>query len=200
MPAKNMGYSRGVSTDTTNRATSGASTASRASSTTPDVTYATNPQFARLREQSTVSETDSKHGAHVLEEFSATAASLQRYNSNHGLSPDAPLNAQTSANYPYPPHASIQPNATYNAPPSRPSSRQAQPRARTSTPQLGATGTDGEKDRKKGISTTAANEMELREMLEKNIGRTLESIAREVRNSERSQKSERAKQLYAMRW
>jgi len=167
----------------------------------PDQAYAANPHLARLREQSTVSETDSKHGAQVLEEFSsAAAASLQRYNSgNLDGSVEQPSEQPGPSHYQYP-HASVQPNALYAGPPSRPSSRQAIPRTRTSTPQLGANGTDGEKEKKKGVSSTAANEMELREMLEKNVGRPLESIAREVRNSERSQKSERAKQLYAMRW
>lgn len=196
-----MGNKKVGSTDTIQRTASGASTASRASSIAPDQAYATNPHLARLREQSTVSESDSKHGAHVLEEFStAAAASLQRYNSDYGVAGDHSLNGVGTAAYRYP-SDSVPPNALYNAAPSRPSSRQGQARAGTSTPQLGGNGTDVEKDtKKKGMSTTAANEMELREMLEKNIGRPLESVAREVRNSERSQKSERAKQLYAMRW
>lgn len=200
MPAKNVGYARPGSTDITQRTNSGASTASRASSSVPDQAYATNPQFARLREQSTVSESDSKHGAHILEEFSSTAAaSLQNYNSGFGAAGDSSMNGGGQIPFRYPSN-SVPPNALYNAaPPSRPSSRQAQARAGTSTPQLG-NGTDGEKDKKKGLSTTAANELELREMLDKNVGRPLESIAREVRNSERSQKAERAKQLYAMRW
>ena len=56
------------------------------------------------------------------------------------------------------------------------------------------------KKEKKAVGTTAANEKELRELIENNKHRTLESIARDVRNAERTQKSERFKQLFAMRW
>lgn len=62
------------------------------------------------------------------------------------------------------------------------------------------TGTDVEKKDKKSATATAANEKELRELLEKNQHRTLDSIAKDVRNAERTQKSEKAKQLFAMRW
>jgi len=62
------------------------------------------------------------------------------------------------------------------------------------------TGTDAEKKEKKSATTTAANEKELRELLESNSHRTLDSIAKDVRNAERTQKSEKAKQLFAMRW
>ncbi|KAI9662043.1 MAG: hypothetical protein M1831_002958 [Alyxoria varia] len=61
-------------------------------------------------------------------------------------------------------------------------------------------GSDREKKDKKNASATAANEKELRELIERNWHRTLESIARDVKNSERTQKSEKAKQLFAMRW
>jgi len=63
-----------------------------------------------------------------------------------------------------------------------------------------ATGTDVEKKDKKSATATAANEKELRDLLEKNQHRTLDSIAKDVRNAERTQKSEKAKQLFAMRW
>lgn len=70
---------------------------------------------------------------------------------------------------------------------------------RQNTPQL-PSGPDVEKKDKKNATTTAANEKELRELLEKNEAKTLDDIARDVRQAERTQKSERAKQLFAMRW
>lgn len=73
-------------------------------------------------------------------------------------------------------------------------------RSLESMPPTTQPGTDGEKKDKKASNTTAANEKELRELLEKNEHRSLESIARDVRNAERTQKSEKAKQLFAMRW
>lgn len=72
--------------------------------------------------------------------------------------------------------------------------------ASNSVPPGGPAGTDAEKMEKKGGNSNAANEKELRELLEKSEGRTLDSIVRDVRNAERSQKSEKAKQLFAMRW
>lgn len=74
------------------------------------------------------------------------------------------------------------------------------PESRTGTPQLAQGGNDPDRKDKKSATTTAANEKELRELLEKNEHRNLESIARDVRQAERTQKSERAKQLFAMRW
>ena len=61
-------------------------------------------------------------------------------------------------------------------------------------------GSDREKKDKKNASATAANEKELRELIERNWHRSLESISRDVKSSERTQKSEKAKQLFAMRW
>lgn len=57
-----------------------------------------------------------------------------------------------------------------------------------------------DKKERKPPSNNATNEKELRDLIEKNYHRSLESIADEVRNAERSQKSEKAKQLFAMRW
>lgn len=203
MTPKNQALARGDSTDTATRPTSGQSTESRATSVAPDQLQAQHPQFARLREQSTVSESDSKHGAQVLEEFSSAAAAaslqpLQTYNSTHGDAVESSLNG---SGYP---HTSVQPDALHNGPSSKPPSRQGK-RGKSGTPQPGAVGADGEKKEKKekkkmNPSISAANEHELREMLGQNIGRSLNAIAQEVRSSERSQKSERAKQLYAMRW
>jgi len=69
---------------------------------------------------------------------------------------------------------------------------------RAGTPQL-PSGPEEKKD-KKNATTTAANEKELRELLDKNETKSLDDIARDVRQAERTQKSERAKQLFAMRW
>ena len=62
------------------------------------------------------------------------------------------------------------------------------------------TGTDEEKKGRKIANNNAANEKELRELIDANEHRPLESIARDVRNAERTQKAEKAKQLFAMRW
>jgi len=70
--------------------------------------------------------------------------------------------------------------------------------SRAGTPQL-PSGPEEKKD-KKNATTTAANEKELRELLDKNETKSLDDIARDVRQAERTQKSERAKQLFAMRW
>lgn len=197
MQKAEFAHSRGMSANVPHRSTSGQSTASSASSGLPEQTYAVHPRFARLREQSTISESDSRHGAQVVEDFATAASinSLTRFNTTSASAMEA-----------HAPHYSFQGqpsgtvDASYNQTASRPSSRQTDVRERTSTPLVGATGTDGEKDKKKSTSSTAANEKELRDMLDKNQGRDLASIAREVRNAERSQKAERAKQLYAMRW
>lgn len=62
------------------------------------------------------------------------------------------------------------------------------------------TGTDPEKRDRKSLNSAAANEKELRELIDSNVHRSLESIARDVRSAERTQKSEKAKQLFGMRW
>ena len=61
-------------------------------------------------------------------------------------------------------------------------------------------GTDEEKKGRKTANNNAANEKELRDLIEENACRSLESIARDVRSAERTQKAEKAKQLFAMRW
>ena len=63
-----------------------------------------------------------------------------------------------------------------------------------------ANGPDPEKKEKKSTSSTAANEKELRELIDNNWHRSLESISKDVRGAEKTQKSEKAKQLFAMRW
>jgi len=53
---------------------------------------------------------------------------------------------------------------------------------------------------KKPPSATATNDRELRELLTRNRGRTLQDVASEVIATERTSKSERTKQLFAMLW
>ena len=53
---------------------------------------------------------------------------------------------------------------------------------------------------KKGGSASAANDRELREILAKNLQRTLSDVATEVIATERTSKSEKTKQLFAMLW
>lgn len=65
---------------------------------------------------------------------------------------------------------------------------------------LAGNGTDEEKKGRKQANNNAANEKELRDLIEANAERSLESIARDVRSAERTQKAEKAKQLFAMRW
>lgn len=54
--------------------------------------------------------------------------------------------------------------------------------------------------KKAAPSATATNDRELRELLNKNRGRTLPDVAAEVIATERTSKSERTKQLFAMLW
>lgn len=54
--------------------------------------------------------------------------------------------------------------------------------------------------KKKGTSSSATNDRELREMLRANEGRSLKEVAAEVVKAERTNKAERTKQLFAMLW
>jgi len=53
---------------------------------------------------------------------------------------------------------------------------------------------------RKPPSATATNDRELRELLTRNRGRSLQEVAAEVIATERTSKSERTKQLFAMLW
>ena len=57
-----------------------------------------------------------------------------------------------------------------------------------------------EEQPKKTSSATATNDRELRELLTRNRGRALQDVASEVIATERTSKSERTKQLFAMLW
>lgn len=109
----------------------------------------------------------------------------------------------------YAPHdVTMQQQANFHATSEGPSDLQMQqhnihhmPHAADAMSQVGQTATDGEgRPRKSGAGATAANEKELRELIDSNGHRSLESIAKDVRSAERTQKAERAKQLFAMRW
>lgn len=192
--------------DPVRRTASGESTASRESSIAQDSTYETDTtRFQPLlsRPQSQLSQT---HYSNVPFEAYAPhdagqLVSVHTYNASQGSSIDPQLHpTQPPAQYGqltgiphnrYPGFTSLPPDTSY-APIGQ--------ETRMGTPQLGLGGTDGERKDKKSATTTAANEKELRELLEKNEHRNLDSIARDVRQAERTQKSERAKQLFAMRW
>ncbi|KAF2095090.1 hypothetical protein NA57DRAFT_23992, partial [Rhizodiscina lignyota] len=57
-----------------------------------------------------------------------------------------------------------------------------------------------EVERKKGSTSSATNDKELREILSKNEGRSLKDLATEVLATERTSRAEKTKQLFAMIW
>lgn len=57
-----------------------------------------------------------------------------------------------------------------------------------------------EKGKKRGPGATAANDKELRELLRQNESRNLKEVAVDVIANERTSKSEKTKQLFAMLW
>ncbi|KAI9693490.1 MAG: hypothetical protein M1820_009226 [Bogoriella megaspora] len=61
-------------------------------------------------------------------------------------------------------------------------------------------GGEPEAPKKRGAATSATNDKELRELLSANEGRTLKDAAVEVLRTERTPRSERSKQLFAMLW
>lgn len=193
--------SRSASAVDTVRRTSGESTASRESSAARDSTYETDntTRFQPLisRPQSHLSQTFSANTSY--DQYGNTLLPMNGYNHVQGLSLDTPL--QNSQGQPqYGVLNQVQNNSFY-APLVGQQDVSYIPlgqQTRTGTPQLALT--DVDKKDKKIATTTAANEKELRELLERNEHRNLESIARDVRQAERTQKSERAKQLFAMRW
>jgi regulatory factor X len=69
---------------------------------------------------------------------------------------------------------------------------------------MSASGTSNGKGKKKGGSATIAanekHEQELKDLVEKNRGRTLGDVGAEVLRNERTSKCEKSKQLFAMLW
>jgi regulatory factor X len=118
----------------------------------------------------------------------------------HGLALDVDPHMQTqmqshSQNGYYPPqqgHYAGHPQgmdfSQMHAPPARP---------------MSASGTSNGKGKKKGAAASAANEkheQELKDLVEKNRGRTLGDVGAEVLRNERTSKCEKSKQLFAMLW
>ena len=183
---------------------SGASTASQESSAAPDSKFEQHKEYPPLlqQSQSLPQQTDrllpnefypvAEHAAlgHIHEYNHAQGFQIDPR--LHGLNNQRPLVAYNEGQQ-NGFHAAS--NAESNI-----DFRSAGREASNSVPPGGPAGTDVEKTEKKGGYSNAANEKELRGLLEKSEGRTLDSIVRDVRNAERSQKSEKAKQLFAMRW
>ncbi len=186
------------------RSISGASTASQESSAAPDSKFEQHKEYPPLlqQSQSLPQQTDrllpnefypvAEHAAlgHIHEYNHAQGFQIDPR--LHGLNNQRPLVAYNEGQQ-NGFHAAS--NAESNI-----DFRSAGREASNSVPPGGPAGTDVEKTEKKGGYSNAANEKELRGLLEKSEGRTLDSIVRDVRNAERSQKSEKAKQLFAMRW
>jgi regulatory factor X len=64
-----------------------------------------------------------------------------------------------------------------------------------------APGLEPEEKKKKGsMSGSATNDRELRQLLNQNEGRNLKDVAAEVIQNDRTSKSEKSKQLFAMLW
>ena len=150
-----------------------------------DLHHDDNNHFAPIRSLSRESADHSEDAAQILERFSAAAS----------LSHPHFLQGDTHPSYIDPLLHGHRPRAESLALSNIRDEDFA--RSRTGTPALN--GTDGEKKDKKSAAF-AANERDLRELLDQNKEKTLEIIAREVRSAERTHKSERAKQLFAMRW
>ncbi|KAL9077933.1 MAG: hypothetical protein Q9157_003140 [Trypethelium eluteriae] len=64
----------------------------------------------------------------------------------------------------------------------------------------GPNGAEADGQKKRGASSTATNDKELREILAANEGRSLRDVATEVLKTERTPKAEKTKQLFAMLW
>ncbi|KAL9091880.1 MAG: hypothetical protein Q9165_004632 [Trypethelium subeluteriae] len=127
--------------------------------------------------------------------------------STFGYAPDTDFPA-----HPYNPNENIDPSlqrdATGN---SRPAIQRfnSEQFSRHSTPNdFGGTfqafaapnGAEADGQKKRGASSTATNDKELREILAANEGRSLRDVATEVLKTERTPKAEKTKQLFAMLW
>ena len=199
--------------DVVRRSASGASTASHDSSITHDSGFEVERRYAPLQPQPVVQQPHASdivsagqqygvidHAAmEQLNHYNNTqphnypvdAQQIHAYHSHNPFAPTVPSHqTQIPQNGAYYTHSAVglEANSYHEG------------RSLESMPPTTQGGTDIEKKDKKASNTTAANEKELRELLEKNEHRSLESIARDVRNAERTQKSEKAKQLFAMRW
>lgn len=188
------------------RRTSGESTASRESSLAPGSQYEGDPRIVLSRPQSQLSHVSQAHYATApFGPYQQVEGPMSMPPSFHpyATAPGAPMDPAMSFHHTqYVQVPGDQVNGYYGGVEHyhepTPFGAMGYP-ARTGTPHL-PSGPEMDKKDKKNATTTAANEKELRELLEKNEGKSLDDIARDVRQAERTQKSERAKQLFAMRW
>ena len=185
------------------RSASGASTHSQDSAMTHDFQYQHQARYAPIRPMSQPIGQPQEGFPVAVQSFETDHSALQHiqhYNTSQDPIPHPQVMAfQHNQQFaPYDPslHSNTFHAMSEGLPESRPASRQR-------GPSVGSVSIPpGEPDArtKKQASANAANERELRELIEKNSDRTLESIAKDVRGAERTQKAERAKQLFAMRW
>lgn len=89
----------------------------------------------------------------------------------------------------------IDPNANHSF-----QSTQSQSQQFSAEQQFVATPVEVEDKKRKAGGPTAQNDKELREMLRHNIGRKLREVAAEVLATDRTSRSEKSKQLFAMLW
>jgi len=184
------------------RRTSGGSTASRESSLAPGSQYEADPRIVLSRPQSQLSQAHyAPEGFGPYQHVEGSMTIPVQYQQHYPTQP----HIGHSMGYPQQ-YGQIQSEqaAAYYSPIDQyqetPSFGVIGHMTRTGTPQLPSGPDMNDRKDKKNATTTAANEKELRELLEKNETKTLDDIARDVRQAERTQKSERAKQLFAMRW
>ncbi|KAJ4302905.1 hypothetical protein N0V90_001796 [Kalmusia sp. IMI 367209] len=92
----------------------------------------------------------------------------------------------------------LDPNTHHSFPPAQPQNHQQQYPGEHQ--QFVATPVEVEDKKKKAGGPTAQNDKELREMLRLNEGRKLKEVAAEVLATDRTSRSEKSKQLFAMLW
>lgn len=192
------------------RSRSGASTASHETSTAPDSGLDTETKYAPIRPHPPPVTQGLEHNQSTTptgeQPFDHSGfASLHRYNNSQASTIDPLLGPSHSNRANLQPHNPPGHSNSFQATHRLPNDGQTTQPTRAPSRSLGSAGgpsagTDGEKKERKAQGNNQANEKELRELIEKNYHRSLESIARDVRNAERTQKSEKAKQLFAMRW
>lgn len=190
---------RGRVSDNARLSISGASTASHDTTTPQDSLFVPDARYAPIRPQSRHSIPADHNRATGLMEISLNdhpgMEHIHQYNNSqpHAIDPQlGRLNGDDGA------QREIDHRGAHSAVETLISAAQQVP-SRQGSQAPGAT-EGGEKKEKRNAGATAANERELRQLIDENKHRTLDSIARDVRNAERTQRSERYKQLFAMRW
>lgn len=195
---------RGRVSDNARLSVSGASTASHDTTTPQEPLFGPDAKYAPIRPQSRHStQPDENHIATPVDTGLIDHPGMEhihQYNNSQPHAIDPQLGRLNVGNTPHTDfdqcgaHSAVETliHAAQQVP-----SRQA---SRHGSQAPGAAEGGGEKKEKRNTGTTAANEKELRALIEENRHRTLDSIAKDVRNAERTQRSERFKQLFAMRW